>query len=132
MDAAERGLLLFKLANLVAQHSEELAALESLNCGKTIVDARARKEREQATWINAPAELHRKLTAVRDWEIAHHEERARAYRRRASIAAQGDLLDSPDERRDVQYQREHGDLIDMARRTGRLRQTQDSWVESSA
>jgi hypothetical protein len=70
--------------------------------------------------------------AVHDWEIAHHEERARAYRRRASIAAQGYLLDSPDERLDVQYQREHGDLIGMARRTGRLRQTEDSWAESSA
>jgi hypothetical protein len=95
-------------------------------------NALARKECEQARWINAPADLLRKLTAVRDWEIAHHEERARAYRRRASIAAQGYLLESPDERLDEQFQREHGDLIDMARRAGRLRQTEDSWPESSA
>ncbi len=94
--------------------------------------ARARKEREQAGWINAPAEKLRKLTAVHDGEIAPHEERARAYRRRAAIAAQGYLLDSPDERLGVPYQREHGDLIGMARRTGRLRQTEDSWAESSA
>ena len=40
--------------------------------------ARARKEREQAKWINAPAELLRKLTAVHDWEIAHHEEQAQS------------------------------------------------------
>src|SRR5262245_49871583 len=40
MDAAERGRLLFKLAELTEQHAEELAALESLNCGKTITDAR--------------------------------------------------------------------------------------------
>src|SRR5262249_39858790 len=40
MDAAERGRLLFKLADLVEQNAEELAALESLNCGKTITDAR--------------------------------------------------------------------------------------------
>src|SRR5262245_50867830 len=40
MDAAERGRLLFKLADLAEQHAEELAALESLNCGKTITDAR--------------------------------------------------------------------------------------------
>src|SRR5262245_8410407 len=40
MDAAERGRLLFKLADLTEQHAEELAALESLNCGKTISDAR--------------------------------------------------------------------------------------------
>jgi aldehyde dehydrogenase (NAD+) len=39
MDAAERGRLMFKLADLVEQHSRELAALESLNCGKTITDA---------------------------------------------------------------------------------------------
>jgi hypothetical protein len=94
--------------------------------------ARARKEREQAKWINAPADLLRKLAAVHDWEIAHHEERTQAYRRRAAIAAQGYLLDSPDDRMDAQYQRDHGDLIGMARRTGRPRQTEDSWAESSA
>src|SRR5271156_3634425 len=40
LDAAERGRLLFKLADLTEQHAEELAALESLNSGKTINDAR--------------------------------------------------------------------------------------------
>jgi aldehyde dehydrogenase (NAD+) len=39
MDAAERGNLLFKLADLVEQNAGELAALESLNCGKTINDS---------------------------------------------------------------------------------------------
>src|SRR5262245_18323276 len=40
MDAAERGRLLFQLADLVEQHAEELAVLESFNSGKTITDAR--------------------------------------------------------------------------------------------
>src|SRR5271154_227471 len=40
MDAADRGRLLFKLADLVEANAQELAALESLNCGKTITDAR--------------------------------------------------------------------------------------------
>ena len=40
MDAAERGVLLFKLADLVAAHADELAELESWNCGKTISDSR--------------------------------------------------------------------------------------------
>ncbi len=40
MDAAERGLLMYRLADLVAKHAEDLAALESLNCGKTITDSR--------------------------------------------------------------------------------------------
>jgi aldehyde dehydrogenase (NAD+) len=40
MDAVERGNLMFKLADLVAKHAEELAALESLNSGKTITDSR--------------------------------------------------------------------------------------------
>lgn len=40
MDAAERGLLLARLADLVERHSAELAALESLNCGKTISDSK--------------------------------------------------------------------------------------------
>ncbi len=39
MDAADRGLVLFKLADLVEEHAGELAALESLNSGKTIKDA---------------------------------------------------------------------------------------------
>jgi aldehyde dehydrogenase (NAD+) len=40
MDAADRGRLLFKLADLVERDAEELARLESLNAGKTIRDAR--------------------------------------------------------------------------------------------
>ena len=39
MDAADRGRLLYKLADLVEKEAEELAALESLNCGKTINDS---------------------------------------------------------------------------------------------
>ena len=39
MDAADRGKLLFDLAELVERNSTELAALESVNCGKTITDA---------------------------------------------------------------------------------------------
>jgi len=40
MDAAERGRLLYKLADLVEKNADELATLESLNCGKTINDSR--------------------------------------------------------------------------------------------
>jgi aldehyde dehydrogenase (NAD+) len=40
MDAADRGRLLFRLAELVEKNAEELATLESLNAGKTINDAR--------------------------------------------------------------------------------------------
>jgi aldehyde dehydrogenase (NAD+) len=39
MDAADRGRLLFKLADLVEKNKTELATLESLNCGKTITDS---------------------------------------------------------------------------------------------
>jgi aldehyde dehydrogenase (NAD+) len=39
MDAADRGNLLFKLAELIQRDSRELAELESLNCGKTITDS---------------------------------------------------------------------------------------------
>ena len=63
--------------------------------------ARARKEREQAKWINVPLELSRKLAAVHDWEISYHEQQAQAYRRRAALAAQGYLLDTQDERLDA-------------------------------
>jgi aldehyde dehydrogenase (NAD+) len=40
MDAADRGRLMYKLADLVEQQMEDLATLESLNCGKTITDSR--------------------------------------------------------------------------------------------
>lgn len=39
MDAVDRGKLLLKLAELVEKNAKELAALESLNSGKTINDA---------------------------------------------------------------------------------------------
>jgi aldehyde dehydrogenase (NAD+) len=40
MSATQRGRLLYKLADLVEQNTEELAALESLNSGKIIADSR--------------------------------------------------------------------------------------------
>ena len=40
MDAADRGRLMFKLADLIEQNADELATLESLNCGKTIGDSK--------------------------------------------------------------------------------------------
>lgn len=40
IDAAERGKLMFDLADMIEQNANELAALESLNCGKTISDSR--------------------------------------------------------------------------------------------
>jgi aldehyde dehydrogenase (NAD+) len=39
MNAADRGRLLYKLADLVEGQAKELAVLESLNCGKTITDS---------------------------------------------------------------------------------------------
>jgi aldehyde dehydrogenase (NAD+) len=39
MDAADRGRLLYKLADLVEQNANDLAALESFNAGKTIRDS---------------------------------------------------------------------------------------------
>jgi aldehyde dehydrogenase (NAD+) len=41
MDARDRGILLFRLADLVEEHLDELAALETLDNGKPIRDARA-------------------------------------------------------------------------------------------
>ena len=40
MDAVDRGRLMIKLADLIEKEAEELAILESLNCGKTITDSR--------------------------------------------------------------------------------------------
>src|SRR5437016_13625593 len=40
MDAADRGRLMFKLADLIEKNAEELAAIEAHNSGKIIMDAR--------------------------------------------------------------------------------------------
>src|SRR4051794_33873102 len=40
MDVADRGRLLFKLADPTEKETEDLAVLESFNCGKTINDSR--------------------------------------------------------------------------------------------
>jgi hypothetical protein len=52
--------------------------------------------------------------------------RSSKYRRRAEHAAAGYLLHGPDEARDADYSRGHGELIELARKTGRLRQTDES------
>src|ERR1700722_11952109 len=44
MDAADRGKLMFKLADLIEKNAKDLAALESLNSGKTITDSVADME----------------------------------------------------------------------------------------
>lgn len=44
MDAADRGRLIAQLADLVESHADELALLESYNCGKTITDAKGDME----------------------------------------------------------------------------------------
>ncbi|MCH2114236.1 MAG: aldehyde dehydrogenase family protein [Pirellulales bacterium] len=41
LDARERGQLMFKLADLLEEHADELAALETLDNGKPVKDARA-------------------------------------------------------------------------------------------
>jgi aldehyde dehydrogenase (NAD+) len=41
MDARDRGMLMYKLADLIEQEADELAALETLDNGKPIRDARA-------------------------------------------------------------------------------------------
>ena len=93
-----------RIASMLASHVHRWIA-KAAEHEELAQNARARKEREQIRWINAPAELLRKWTAVRDWEIAHHEERARAYRQRAAMAAQGYLLDAPDGHVDAECQR---------------------------
>ncbi len=40
MSGADRGRLLYRLADLIEENINELTALESLNCGKTITDAK--------------------------------------------------------------------------------------------
>jgi aldehyde dehydrogenase (NAD+) len=49
MDAADRGRLLFKLADLIEKEARDLAVLESLNCGKTLKDSQGDLEGVVAT-----------------------------------------------------------------------------------
>jgi hypothetical protein len=88
--------------------------------------ARTRKTRELGMHINAPSEARKRMEATHDEAIARHEGQARMHRRRAEHAAAGYLLHGPDEGRDSEYMRANQELIGMARRTGRLRQTDES------
>ena len=51
---------------------------------------------------------------------------AKVFSRRAEHAATGYVLSGPDEVHDVQYQRDHGDTIRLAHRTGRCRHADDT------
>jgi hypothetical protein len=82
--------------------------------------ARNRKKAELAKHVRIPDEHRKRLEARYDTEIGHHEREGVKYRRRAEFARAGFVLDSPDEQRDADFRREHGELIKLAERAGRL------------
>jgi hypothetical protein len=88
--------------------------------------ARNKKKAELEAHQNAPEEARRKMVATHDATINHHDKQARVHRRRAEHARAGYILHGPDETADASYVRDHQDLIDTARRAGRLRHTEES------
>jgi hypothetical protein len=66
------------------------------------------------------------MEMMHDATIAKHESQARIHRRRAEHAAAGYCLHGPDEAQDGEYMQSHQDLMGMARRTGRLRHSDES------
>jgi hypothetical protein len=80
-----------------------------------------KKHQAMGQHVNAPEEARGRMESMHDAEIAKHEKAGRVYRRRAEHAQAGYVLASPDD--DADYLRSHQELHDLARRTGRLRQT---------
>jgi hypothetical protein len=78
-----------RIASVLVSHVRKWA-MKAAEHEDVAQNARARKEREQVRWINAPAKLVRRLTAVHDWEIAYHQERARTYRSDQSASVSSD------------------------------------------
>lgn len=85
--------------------------------------AKDRKTRAMGQHVNAPPDARGRMEGVYDAQIAKHERQARVHRRRAEHAAAGYVLHGPDESTDADYMRAHQDVIELARKTGRLRQS---------
>lgn len=114
-----------RIGPILASH-ERAWSLQAAEHEEGAERARDKKQREMGMHANAPEEARGRMEGVHDAEIARHESQARIYRRRAAHAAEGFLLASPDEVRDAEYQRHHSELIAMAQRTGRMRQSDES------
>jgi hypothetical protein len=83
------------------------------------------KRKQLAKHINIPMEHRRRLEMAHDATIRHHEEEGAKYRRRSDYLRAGYVLDSPSERRDGDFMRQHHDLVDLARKAGRLRYSEE-------
>lgn len=59
--------------------------------------------------------------AGKDDEADEHERKAAVHEKRAELADMGFLRHSKDEATDADHMRTHGDLFDLARRTGRVK-----------
>ena len=79
------GMVLFKLADLVQEHCRELAALESLNCGKTIsdVDRRHPRRRQHAALLRRLGRQDRRPHDSRPRQLPFLHAAAAGRRRRA-------------------------------------------------
>jgi hypothetical protein len=88
--------------------------------------ARDDKKRQLGKHVNIPPEHRKRLEMAHDATIRHHEEQGQRFRRRAAYLASGYALDSPSERRDADFVRQHHDLLDLARKTGRLRYSDEA------
>lgn len=86
---------------------------------------RDEKRRVMGKQTGIPDEPRLKLQMAHDAAIGHHEKQARIHRRRAALAGAGYLHHGPDEIGDAMYMKEHADLIGLAQRTGRLRQSDE-------
>jgi hypothetical protein len=114
-----------KIDGLLRSH-ERKWTLQAASHEEDAEKARSRKHEAMSAHVNAPDEARSRMSSMHDAEIRGHETKARVCRRRAEHAAAGYLLEGPDETRDADYQRDHADLVAMARRTGRLRASDES------
>jgi hypothetical protein len=110
-----------RIGPLIQSH-ERKWTLEASEHEEAAEKARTKKHADIGMHINAPAEARGRMERTHDEAISRHERAARQCRRRAEHAAAGYVLHGPDEG-SADYMRDHQELHDLARRTGRLRQT---------
>ena len=114
-----------RVGPLLASH-ERAWTLKAAAHSLAAENARDKKKAALEAHQNAPEEARRKMVAMHDAAIGHHDKQARVHHRRAEHARAGYVLHGPDETSDASYVRDHQGLIDTARRSGRLRQTEES------
>jgi hypothetical protein len=117
-----------KLSGILASLERTFSAAAA-DASEAAEKARDAKHADLASHHGLTAENRRKIEMTHDQKIGVHDRAARVNQRRAAHARAGYLLHSPTESGDSEYMQKNHEVVDMARRAGRLRQTEENLVD---